>query len=166
MRPPTPFILVLMAACAGSPNASRDPDDSRGGAAQVTDTVRVLSQLQNSGWSERETLVIDDPVSFRQAWSRVHADRSDAPPLPTVDFARERVAIVGAGTRSSGGHVMMPGSVRMAGDALVIETILQTPGARCGATAALTEPVIVLALRRTSVAPRITLTERPGPSCD
>jgi hypothetical protein len=165
MSPRASLLVLLIAACAGSPNASRDASGEPAESAVTADSMRVLAVLQSSGWSERETLVVEDSVAFAQAWSRVHANASGAPPLPPVDFAAERVAVVGAGTRSSGGYVMMPGSVRVAGDTLVVEVILQTPGAQCGATAALTDPVLVVALRRTSAAPRITMTERAGPSC-
>ena len=157
--------LMVLAACAGSSNASRDASDEPAESAVMADTVRVLAELQNSGWSERETLIVDDSVAFAEAWSRVHANASPTPPPPVVNFATERVAVIGAGTRSSGGYVLMPGTARVVGDTLVVEVVLQTPGARCGATAALTEPVLVLALRRTSAAPRITMTERAGPSC-
>lgn len=159
-------LLALVAACAGSSNAGRDSTGSTADAVVTADSMRVLTALQSSGWSDRETLLVEDSAAFRQAWTRVHSNASDAPPLPTVDFTRERVAVVGAGTRSSGGYVMMPGMVRIAGDTLVVEVILQTPGPRCGTTAALTDPVIVLALRRTSAPPQVTMTERPGPSCD
>jgi len=158
-------LAALLGACAGSSNAGRDSTGAPAEAVVTVDSMRVLTELQSSGWSDREIVVVENTADFRRAWDRVHANAGEAPPLPSVVFARERVVVVGAGTRSSGGYVMMPGTVRMTGDTLVVEVILQTPGAQCGTTAALTEPVIVLALRRTTAVPRVTMTERPGPSC-
>lgn len=157
-------LLVLASACAGSSSAGRDTTLSNEGPAAVSDT-RILATLHNSGWTEKETVIAPDSASFAQGWTRVHATMSPAPPLPAVDFRNELVAIVGGGTRATGGYVMQLGPVRTSGDTLLVEVVLQTPGPQCGATAALTEPVIVLAMRRTAAPPRITLTERPGPSC-
>ena len=158
-------MLVILGACAGSSTAGRDSLPAGTSATIGSDSVRVLAQLQSSGWADREIVIIDDSTALAASWARLHANRSDIPPAPVVRFGAERVVVAAAGTRSSGGFVMTAGAFTQSGDTVIVDVTLLTPGPECGVTAALTEPVIMFAIPRTAAPPRISTTERAGPAC-
>ena len=156
--------LLLMTACAsGAPNGAQDTAGTTAPAVAST-PVRKLLEMQQSGWAEATVHIADDSAALVSAWRRSYANMSDVPPLPAVDFSAERVAFVAAGTRPSGGFVLSLESNRMRGDTVEVRVKLQTPGEGCGAIAALTQPLLVLAIPRAGT-PQITVAERRGPSC-
>jgi hypothetical protein len=68
-----------------------------------------------------------------------------------VDFGRELVIAVSAGQRPSGGHEIAVQRASLDGGQLRIEVLQTTPGEGCMATAALTQPVDLVAVSAAGV---------------
>lgn len=143
MRILSSTVLLLLAACGGIVTTSS------GRPSEVQDApVRVLGQFQQAEWSEPDTVEIGNADAWREAWARLQGGVTPLPPAPVVDFATERVIIVAAGTRSSGGFAYSFDRSGTTGDAIEIGLTLVSPGPRCGVAQMLTSPAIALAVPR------------------
>ncbi len=160
----TAIAVALVTACASSPN-DRAAESAVHGSDIDTTRVRVLAAFQQSGWDQATTVVIDDQAGLTAAWNVAHSAMSDVPPPPPLDFSRDRALVVAAGMRTSGGYVLNAGPHRVSHDTLVIGVVLQRPGPNCATTAQLTAPAILLAVPRTAVTPKVTMSERDNPPC-
>ncbi len=132
-----------------SPDAPVDPPDaSPDTAAQAGAAVEIrrIGRWVSSGIRGSRRLVIRDPATWAQFWSELGAGIR-----PEVDFGRDLVVAVASGERASGGHDIEVRSVRRAGGELRIEVLETSPGARCLASAALSQPVDVVVAPATGV---------------
>ncbi|MGH7582875.1 MAG: protease complex subunit PrcB family protein [Gemmatimonadales bacterium] len=120
-----------------------------------------------STWTTRRTLTITDRATFRQRWSDLFAASAARPPLPVVPFATDRVIMIAAGTRPTGGYSLRLDSARVVRDSALIWLSLRTPPPGCGVTQELTAPAVAIALPRVPSAFRIITRERPDTArCD
>lgn len=158
-------VLAALAGCAtGSSNGQADSVRDTASAA-TRDTIRVLAQTQQSGWDAAGTTIVTEASAFDLAWSMMHSGLSPAPTLPVVNFATTAVVFVAAGMRSSGGYAVELGSSRITADSVVVDVVIQEPGANCSVTAALTQPAIAFAIPRTTTTPAVMVRNRVGASC-
>ena len=97
----------------------------------------------SSGFHDSALVVVRDAVEWRSAWTRVHDNHSEPPPLPAVDFSSEMVIVAALGTKASGGFSIYVDSAYQRDEGIEVVVRRASPGARCGVTAALTQPVDV-----------------------
>jgi hypothetical protein len=145
--PVTVLAAALLLGCAARP----DVDDDSGVLvpAEGRLAVRPLLREHSSGHLDPARRVITDAQAFQAVWDQAHARRGHKPPLPEVDFGREAVVLASLGTRSTGGYTIDIDSVRARNDAVDVFVRTTSPGPTCGATAALTQPVVMVAIPRT-----------------
>ena len=155
--------LAATAACSRVPAADRD---TAGGSTTPLPQGRVaLTRLRDepysfaysSGYVEPAQLVLRDTASLRAAWERVHERQGTVPAPPAFDPATEQLVLVAIGQRGSGGYSILLDSAAMAGDTLVVYATSTSPGRRCGATAALTQPVDIARMPRVPAPARFVL---------
>ena len=150
-----PFLALAASACTSAPEHAPPATEPRDAAAVTgPQPVRQLLQEHSSGVTDSTRHVITDSASLAAVWSTVFARRSEAPPVPTINFANELVVVASMGTRSSGGYSIAVDSVHVEGTELQVFVRSQAPGSRCGTTGALTQPVVIVAIPRVSAAPR------------
>lgn len=95
--------------------------------------------------------MIRDATAWRAAWAELWAHVAPEPPLPTVDFARERVVLAALGERPTSGYQILMDSARTTADGgVVVHVRTISPGARCGVFHVLTQPVERARLPRVS----------------
>jgi hypothetical protein len=119
-------------------NPPSAPDTASGQATSDLE-IRRIGRWISSGIKGARQLVIRDPATWSQFWSELGAGIR-----PQVDFSRDLVIAVASGERSSGGHDIEVQRVTRSGGDLRIEVLRTSPGAKCLATAALTQPVDVV----------------------
>jgi hypothetical protein len=137
---------LVLAACGGIVTTSG------GRPSEVQDApVRVLGQFQQAEWSEPDTIEIGNADAWRDAWARLQGGVTPLPAAPTVDFATERVILVAAGTRPSGGFAYSFDRSRTTTEAVEVGLTLVSSGARCSVAQMLTAPAIALAIPRVPV---------------
>jgi hypothetical protein len=126
-----------------SPDAPGNPPparpDTASNQAPSDLEIRRIGRWISSGIKGARQLVIRDPATWSQFWSELGAGVR-----PQVDFGRDLVIAVASGERSSGGHDIQVQRVTRAGGDLRIEVLRTSPGPKCMATAALTQPVDVV----------------------
>lgn len=91
-----------------------------------------------SDMAERKNYAARDQEAFLRVWKLAHGD--DKMAVPSIDFSKEYVIGVFAGTKSSGGHAIEVTKVTDTGDIRTVAITLTAPGAGCVTTQALTQP--------------------------
>lgn len=119
-----------------------------------------LAHSAMSGWSTAQTLVVQDSAAFVRAWEQLYPIASFRPTLPPMDFAKNRVFIVAAGTKPTGGHRLALSGAEVVGDSALISVTLFTPPPGCSVSEALTTPALAIAVPVTPIPFRIIFHER------
>jgi hypothetical protein len=122
-----------------TPEASRSPE------------LAMLPYRMTSGITRRDRIVIQDSAAWARVWPELVGSHSPKPVLPRVDFSRELIVIASMGQRSSGGYSISIDSALVKGDTITLAVTEQSPGPRCGTTAALSSPVALARVRRPPV---------------
>ena len=112
--------------------------------------MRSLLQEHYSGLRDSLRQVITDSDVLARIWAQAHEGRSEVPPVPTIDFAREMVLVAAHGTRNSGGYTITIDSVVVTGESMYVYVRKTSPGPTCGTTGALTEPASIVAVPRST----------------
>ncbi|HSK80797.1 MAG TPA: hypothetical protein VLQ45_30370 [Thermoanaerobaculia bacterium] len=133
----TLLATALLAGCDG--DYLVDPDDDDGPLRFET-----LYQNQDSEISGRRELTITNQAS----WERVWDDIGIGGPPPRVDFDREMVALVAAGTQPDSCHFVEITDVRLDDGILEIDADLIEPGTNCVCSDVVVRPVHAVVFRR------------------
>jgi hypothetical protein len=148
--------LALTAAvmAAGPAGAARDlpPPAPDGG-------YRVIAQGTHSGIESRRQIVIEDAGAFRTLWAEHAAGTMPAPPVPEVDFSRDRVVAVFAGSQPTGGYALQPSPPEAAHGRPKIRFTLKRPGPNCMATQAMTQPFAMVRIPKSKSKVEIQVAE-------
>ncbi|SRR5581483_10739590 len=110
--------------------------------------LRRLGRWTYSGIREPRRAVIRDSTAWRRTWTDIGA----AGVPPPVDFTREIVVLAAMGQQPRGGAEIRIAGASYADDRLTIDVVEVTPAPTCLTTAALTQPVDVVALPRRGIA--------------
>lgn len=133
---PTLLVAALLAGCDS--DYFVDPDDD--GPLRF----ETLYENQISDISGRRELIIDS----ESEWERVWDDIGVGGPPPRVDFGREMVALVAAGTQPDGCHFVEITDVRLDDGVLEIDADLVEPGTNCVCAAVIVRPVHAVVFQR------------------
>lgn len=132
-------IQALIARYESTPEAERPPE------------VALWPYRLSSGLDEAGQLVVRDSAAWAALWPRMLGTHSPKPRPPAVDFSREMLIVASMGTRPTGGFVVFIESAATVGDSLRVVVREQSPGPRCGTTAALSAPVALARVTRTEL---------------
>ena len=145
--------LLSTGACAdldaSDPLELAEPgDDGDGGKADQADIPlsRVTFGAPRNAETERVG-VIKSAAAWRQVFG--------VDPPPSIDFASEWAAFYTAGAQRSGGYEARITRVRLSetGKSLKVATVLDSPGADCVVTLAITTPYAIVKFARPAIAP-------------
>lgn len=133
---PALLLASLLAGCDG--DYLVDPDDD--GPLRF----ETLYESQDSQLSGPRELI----VTNQDSWERVWDDIGVPGPPPRVDFDREMVAVVAAGTQPDGCHFVEITDVRQDDGVLEIDAEVVEPGANCVCPDVIVRPVHAVVFRR------------------
>jgi hypothetical protein len=149
-----PLLVALLGGCASGETLLPNPAEGSAGDRVAIPVTRLTSGppplTVSSGITDSTRVVIRDAETWRATWDRVWSRQTPAPPLPTIDFSREMVVVVGLGTRSSGGYSIVVEGASLAGGTIDVVVQKTSPGANCFVTGALSEPVDIVRVPRRS----------------
>jgi hypothetical protein len=106
--------------------------------------VRSIDRGVRSGIDAPEQVVVHTTQEWTELWRRHGSSR----PLPPVDFDREMVVAVFAGTRPTAGYAVTITAARAQGDGLVVEYAVKAPSPGSMTAQVLTSPYAIAALPR------------------
>lgn len=132
-------LTAVMQRYESTPEGDRPPE------------LALWAYRMTSGIPEQERIVVRDEASWGALWPRIVGSHSPRPAPPVVDFTREMLLVVSMGTRASGGYVIAIDSLAVSGDSLRVVVREQSPGPRCGTTAALSAPVALARIERSDL---------------
>jgi len=138
------LLLLMLVACGPESRSSETGADNAVTDAGSQPTVSVLGVSQQAGWEEAVDVIIANEASWAAAWTYQHDGITPSPQRPSVNFEAERVLMIAAGVRPSGGFALELTDHAIVGDTLTIDILLSTPGAECGVATALTSPALAL----------------------
>jgi hypothetical protein len=125
----------LLAGCYGDVLIT-DPDGSV--------SFQTLIRTQTSGIADSRRQLIESASEWSAVWSEI--GRGGPPPF--VDFDRDMVALVAAGTQSNGCYAIEIRSIDLRGGLLRIDADLTEPGSSCVCPTVIVHPVHAVRLRR------------------
>lgn len=149
------IVVGMLAACGGivTTSGARPSEMQR-------QPARVLGQVQQAEWSEPDTVEIGTIAAWAGAWARLQGGVTPLPPVPVVDFATERVVVVAAGTRPSGGFAYTFDRARTTSEAVEVGLTLVSLSPRCAVAQMLTSPAIALAVPRVPARLQLSVASR------
>ena len=119
---------------------------ANGTAAAAEDvSVTVLDAGMNAAAApERKNIAAYDEEGFARLWAMAHIEGST--PMPDIDFSKQYVIGVFAGTKSSGGHSIAVSRVSDSGDTRTVAITLTKPGPGCITSQAITSPYQIVSV--------------------
>ena len=144
--------FLLIGACGKAAPVGPEGAQSASPADEPLPVTRLrgdpYSFSYSSGLTDSARVVVRDARAWEAIWRDVWRNTTPVPALPVIDFEREMVVVAALGSRRSGGYgILVEGATRTAGG-VEVSILKQSPGPRCGATAAITTPVDIARLRR------------------
>lgn len=118
----------------------------------------------SSGLYEERMLAIRNAPEWEGQWQRLMVRQGNPPPPPAVDFNRDMLLMAAMGPQHSGGFSVVIERVLDEPGALFALVRMTSPGAGCGAIAALTSPVDIVRLPASSKPIRWVI-EREAKAC-
>jgi hypothetical protein len=92
--------------------------------------IKVLDQGENAfDMASRKNIAIYDPIAFADFWKKAHG--TDGTPLPSIDFSKNYVIAVFAGTVPSSGYSIEVDKVTDEEDARSVAVLIEEPDASC-----------------------------------
>jgi hypothetical protein len=144
--------VLLLGAC-GAGASGRFVDDTYGyepARTVVSESSLPISRIgtyTNSSIQEQRRLIIRGEQEWRDFWYDLNLGSA-----PEVDFTRDMVIAVSAGSRSSTGYSVLVNDVRLdESGTLRIEVLETTPGRNCVTGQQMTQPVDVVVVPRTEM---------------
>jgi hypothetical protein len=139
---------ILAAGCGGElPSISPDLDTLPGEPVQV---VRLEAYYPHAGFDTSARLVVENEAEWTLVWQRLWSDHDRIPALPSIDFERERVLVAAMGRRPTGGYAIRVDAAAAQEAHLAVRVVQTSPGGVCLLTQAITAPIDIVKLPRTS----------------
>ncbi len=132
---------------------------------QTAISFETIDQGQNGTIEERKNYVISNTTEWQDLWSLIHSSRNPAPPVPSVDFTREKVLVAFQGQQPSGGYQITFESVVDSGDALDVYVKEYVPGAGCATATVITAPYHIVKIPKFDKA-LVSHSERAVVACE
>jgi hypothetical protein len=145
---------LAIACAAGSPSGG-----AQAGAALAFEPIADES---TSGLGVPLREVVRDEARWALLWEQVYAAVTPRPPRPAVDFSRQMLIAVAAGTRPTGGFDIAVQAVSGRGNALQVEVLESCPAPGAMVSAGLTQPVMIVRLDAVALAPAFKETKTPS----
>lgn len=158
-------LLAAALLVGGCRDGGEDPDGD--GAAQEIpgDEVKFLRTFPASthgGFAAPDRAVIRDAAAWMKAWETANAGSVPMPREPKVDFAKEMVALVSLGRKTTGGWSVEIVAARKDRGKLVIHVAEREPPAGSVATQAISCPWHAVVLPAESLPVEWAKYEAPG----
>ena len=160
------LVFVLLVSCRSVPAGHHDDSSVVGDQSSGSPIpVEILWQDALGRIRDEARLVVRDSAMWALVWRRVIGERRPGPSLPRVDFGTNLVLVVAQGSRSSTGYSITIDSVVSEGQRMRAYVRSSAPGAGCIVGRAVTHPIYVGRIRRSSDSVAFYETVERRPDC-
>lgn len=147
----TLVLAAVAAGCAELPSIDPGLDQGDLGGQPVPVTrVHEAFPAAYSGFSQQTQLVVESRAEWEEVWRPLWGSADPAPAAPAIDFSRQTVVVAAMGTRATGGYVVRVEKAASQADHVVVQVVETSPSGGCPTTQAVTAPVDVVTVPRTS----------------
>jgi hypothetical protein len=101
----------------------------------------MVAYLFVSGYDQPTTFVVRDPVSWESTWNQLYRRQTPVPPLPSVDFSVEMIAVAALGSQPTSGYDLVFANASEREGTVTIEVTTRSPAAQCAILPVVTSPV-------------------------
>ena len=137
-------VFILLSFVSGCKNAEKNTKNStEASTIEILPDTKVteIAQGQNGGFENQKFTVIHSKEEFEKYWAIAYKNYLEKPELPNIDFEKENVILIAAGTQNSGGYnIYLLPEPNLTGQNFLFTVILEKPGNNCVVTEALTSP--------------------------
>jgi hypothetical protein len=140
-------ILAFVAACSAATGGRGAPQADGPVAARPVLDASGKPCCRDTGYPTPVQLVLRTRADWAAAWKELSVGRASLAPSD-MDFAREMVLVVTAGTRATAGWTLAVESVEMVGGALRVSVLETSPGRNCMTAQVLTHPAAAVVVPR------------------
>jgi hypothetical protein len=138
-------MAILLLAC--SPQPADDLTGVPPGAQALAGTeIETILRESYSGVDDAQRVVLRTADGWTGFWEQVYSVLSPQPDAPAIDFGGTMVIAAAAGTRPSGGYSIDIEGIHVDAGAYYVVVRETAPGPGCITTAAITAPVVAVAL--------------------
>ena len=128
--------------------------------------IRRLSQTTEPPYADTTVrAIVDRPSDWARMWQYLTQRYQTSPPVPPIDFSRERVVVVVDPQHTSTGFGLAVRAAFASPDTLYLILVRSAPGAYCPVGGMLTVPADVVVLPRGPAAVAWTSLQHEGPPC-
>jgi hypothetical protein len=148
----------MITVCVTAPRCEQVEEIERARRLRVERNGRAFRRLDwparsayrfNSGIAKPLLTAVRDHRAWHALWDGIAARNGPRRAAPAVDFSREMLLVAAMGARPTGGYTIQIVSVRDTGRDLVVTAVRTSPGRRCGAAAATSEPADIVKVAAT-----------------
>jgi len=100
----------------------------------------VIESGTSSGIKDKLTATVVNDKDWQALWTKHTSYITPAPTLPAINFKKETVLAVFAGSKSSGGYSILISSISQKGKELDVTVVEKTPPAGAMTTQMITQP--------------------------
>ena len=146
------FVTILCLSLAGCSNLFGDNESEPAQQAVsfevlANDAVRV-EQLESGSYSDLRdgnSKLIESQDAFETLWNDIHADQSNVPPLPSVNFEESVVVSIILGGRSTSGYEIEISDVQLNTEQgmLEVNALERQPSGTCIVNHVMTSPYLI-----------------------
>ena len=123
----------------------------------------ILVEGAFSAIDQPQQTVLHDAAAYAALWASHAAHEEPPAKAPAVDFAKDTVAAVFAGTQPTGGISLAVSSLRQEKDGWHLRLELRKPGPDCIVTQVLTQPWMLVRIPGSGQTVRMTVQETVTP---
>lgn len=149
------FICILLGLSTWACNGSRSSIDT----PESLD-FEIVKAGEYSGMHEEQAVLIRNDEEWKQLWKTTHANLTEVPTGPALDFSNVTVVAVFMGDQASGGHKVVINQVLNSSESVLqVEADFVLPGKNCITTFAITSPYCIVKVAK-NAAERISLKKK------
>jgi hypothetical protein len=150
------FVPAVLAVLITGGAAGCESGGSRRGAEPPMTVVPLDSSLASyyrysSGLPDSARLVVRTSAEWTTLWNRIVANHGPRPAVPDIDFSNEMLLVAAMGTRNTGGYSIEIEAVDRGSSSITASVRTRSPGKTCGTTAALTAPVAIVRIPKSTL---------------
>lgn len=138
------LLVVAILGCAAADNTNTATTGTTANATMNT-TMRTLATGSYAAVQPEspQAIAITSEGDYARVWGQTVGGNA---PRPPIDFTRESVVILLAGSKPSGGYSIEPRGARLDGNVLVVDAQIKSPPPDAVVTMALTSPWAAVAV--------------------
>lgn len=136
--------LLIPVFLSAADEKSKEPQTQTQPQTSVMVTSEVVQQGTSSGIKDPIAKIISDQKEWEELWKRHVSVLVPHPPLPTVDFDTESLAVIFVGEKRTSGYKVIVKSVAAEGNDVTVTYKLTEPPQNGFTLQVLTQPFVIL----------------------